>query len=87
MLRTAEAVTRQYGGLFPDNTVALRALPGVGAYTAEAIRAFAYDLPTLAMDTNLVRIFSRYYFGAKTPSLPRTIEKTLLEQMQSENRS
>lgn len=41
----------------------------MGPYTAEAIRAFAYGIPTLPFDTNLEKIFSRYYFGSRFKKL------------------
>ena len=47
------------GGALPSQTDALRALPGIGAYTAAAIRAFAFDLDDVPMDTNVRRIVER----------------------------
>lgn len=44
---------------FPDTFEALRALPGVGDYTAGAIASFAYDLPYPAMDGNVYRVVAR----------------------------
>lgn len=65
LLAAARKVATDFGGIFPKETEALRTLPGVGPYTAEAIRAFAYGIPTLPFDTNLEKIFSRYYFGSR----------------------
>ncbi len=65
MLACAKIVTEKYHGLFPQDTEALQKLPGIGPYTAQAIRAFVYDIPTLSFDTNLEKIFSRYYFGSR----------------------
>lgn len=65
LLAAARKVVADFGGIFPKETEALRTLPGVGPYTAEAIRAFAYGIPTLPFDTNLEKIFSRYYFGSR----------------------
>lgn len=69
LLAAAKKVTAEFGGVFPKETEALRTLPGVGPYTAEAIRAFAYGIPTLPFDTNLEKIFSRYYFGSRFQKL------------------
>jgi A/G-specific adenine glycosylase len=55
----AKAVVRRHGGKIPSDTAALRALPGVGPYTASAIRAFAFDLDDLPEDTNVRRIAAR----------------------------
>lgn len=63
MLKTAKIVREEYNGNFPKETKKLIKLPWIGEYTAEAIRAFAFDIKTLSFDTNLIKIFSRYYYG------------------------
>lgn len=55
----ASAIVREHGGRIPRETASLRALPGVGAYTAAAIRAFAYDLDDLPVDVNVGRVLGR----------------------------
>lgn len=55
----ARAVVREHGGKIPRDAAALRALPGIGAYTASAIRAFAYDLDDLPVDVNVGRVLRR----------------------------
>ena len=47
------------GGVFPSDEAALRALPGVGAYTAAAVAAIAFDRPATPVDGNIARIVSR----------------------------
>lgn len=65
LLAAAKKVSGEFAGVFPKETELLRTLPGVGPYTAEAVRAFAYGIPTLPFDTNLEKVFSRYYFGSR----------------------
>ncbi|MBV8246304.1 MAG: A/G-specific adenine glycosylase [Candidatus Eremiobacteraeota bacterium] len=62
----------------PQETEALRSLPGVGPYTAAAIRVFAFELDDVAMDTNLRRVTHRLKFGIEYPPLAsaRTIDET-----------
>jgi A/G-specific adenine glycosylase len=60
--RVAEAVVERFDGVIPHDAASLRELPGVGPYTASAIRAFAFDLDDLPVDTNVRRIVER--FGA-----------------------
>ncbi len=48
------------GGTFPVTAAALRALPGVGPYTAAAIASFAYDEPVAVVDGNVYRVLARY---------------------------
>lgn len=60
MLReTARAVIADHGGEFPSDEDALMKLPGVGHYTAGALRAFAFNLPAAVVDGNVARVLSR----------------------------
>ena len=63
----ARAVVERHGGRLPDDTAALRALPGIGAYTASAVRAFAFELDDAAVDVNLRRVIHRVAFGLEHP--------------------
>lgn len=63
----AQSVCAQYGGALPSTTAALLALPGIGAYTASAVRAFAFDLDDVALDTNVRRVTHRIAFGLELP--------------------
>lgn len=62
-------VTNAYDGKFPVHEKDLLALPGIGAYTAAAISAFAYGQRCVVVDTNVERVISRIYH-IKTP-LPK----------------
>lgn len=62
----AKVVAEQMGGKFPTTAQDLRALPGVGAYTAGAIAAIAYDEKQAAMDANAERVIARF-FAVDTP--------------------
>ncbi len=55
----ARAINLDHGGRFPSDLAALRALPGIGDYTAAAIRAIAFDQPAVVVDGNIERIMSR----------------------------
>ena len=57
--RAAGILVREYGGKFPESYAALRALPGIGEYTAGAIASICFDLPTPAIDGNVLRIAAR----------------------------
>lgn len=60
MLReTARAVIAEHGGRFPNETSDLMALPGIGRYTAGALRAFAFGLPSVLVDGNVSRVLAR----------------------------
>ncbi len=55
----AQTVVERHAGRFPDEVEALRALPGIGAYTAGAIAAIAFGKPEAAIDGNVERVISR----------------------------
>jgi A/G-specific adenine glycosylase len=59
--RAAQVVASEMGGVFPTTAEGLRALPGIGAYTAGAIAAIAFDEPEAAMDANAERVIARYF--------------------------
>jgi A/G-specific adenine glycosylase len=57
----ARALVESHGGLFPVNESALRELPGIGAYTAAAIAAIAFDQAATPVDGNIERVIARLY--------------------------
>src|SRR5882757_2350435 len=57
----ARVVAEQQGGRFPEDEAALLALPGIGRYTAAAIRAIAFDHPASAVDGNVERVIARLF--------------------------
>jgi A/G-specific adenine glycosylase len=57
----AMAVLRDHGGVFPDSEQGLRALPGIGPYTAAAISAIAFGRRTMPVDGNIERVVSRLF--------------------------
>jgi A/G-specific adenine glycosylase len=59
----ANTIVERHGGIVPDSFDELRALPGVGEYTAGAILAFAYGQRAVALDTNVRRVLARYDAG------------------------
>lgn len=52
---------------FPKEMEELQKIPGVGPYTAAAIRNFAFNLPTPCLDTNIRRVLHRAFFGWENP--------------------
>ena len=57
----ARAVVERHGGRFPSAAAELRKLPGIGAYTAAAIAAIAFDEPVAAIDGNVERVIARLH--------------------------
>jgi A/G-specific adenine glycosylase len=61
-----EAVTR-YGGALPSDEETLLSFKGIGAYTAGAIRSFAFGERAAILDTNVARVLFRVFVGAGDP--------------------
>ena len=57
--KAAQVVAEQHHGTLPDDPDALRALPGVGRYTAGAVASIAFDRPEPVLDGNVKRVLSR----------------------------
>lgn len=57
--RAAEAMVARHQGRVPVDRADLLALPGIGPYTARAVRVFAYELDDAVVDTNVARILAR----------------------------
>ena len=77
LLACARVVARDHGGVFPDTETALRALPGVGDYTAAAVAAIAFDRAANVVDGNVERVTARLH-AVETP-LPAA--KPLLKRL------
>jgi A/G-specific adenine glycosylase len=63
--RAASEIVERHGGEVPGDDVALQALPGVGPYTARAVRSFGFGHDVAAVDTNGVRVLARSVAGAR----------------------
>ena len=57
--KAARVIMTQHGGEFPRDYAAIRALPGVGDYTAGAVASICFDAPEPAVDGNVLRVLSR----------------------------
>ncbi len=64
---SATIIVERHDGQVPDTTDALRALPGVGEYTAAAIQAFAFGRRSVVLDTNVRRVLVRTQEGRALP--------------------
>ena len=74
--KAAKAIVSQYGGQLPADLDKLRALPGIGDYTAGAIASIAFGIPAAAVDGNVERVICRWDAIAEevgTPAVRREI--------------
>jgi A/G-specific adenine glycosylase len=79
---SAQAITERHGGVVPDSLAELRALPGVGSYTAAAVASFAFGQRHAVLDTNVRRVLARLMSGAlRPPPSPAAMETKLAETL------
>ncbi|WP_199720132.1 A/G-specific adenine glycosylase [Pseudokineococcus lusitanus] len=74
----AVALVERHDGVVPEDADALRALPGVGAYTAAAVASFAHGQRHAVVDTNVRRVHARLVTGAAQPAPALTAAETAL---------
>ncbi|MEI7433790.1 MAG: A/G-specific adenine glycosylase [Methanomicrobiales archaeon] len=73
-LRTiAGLVISEFSGIIPDDETVLSGFPGIGKATAGSIVAFAFDRPTVFIETNIRRVFIHCFFGDQVPVSDREI--------------
>jgi A/G-specific adenine glycosylase len=79
--QAAQAAVREYGGALPCSVSELERLPGIGANTAGAIVAYAFDEPAVFIETNIRTVFIHHFFHDQTDVSDRAIlalvQKTL----------
>ncbi|MDL2324587.1 A/G-specific adenine glycosylase [Ruminococcaceae bacterium OttesenSCG-928-A16] len=81
--KAAKVVVAEYGGELPANYELLKKLPGIGEYTAGAIASIAFGLPQVAVDGNVLRVFSRLLASKADIAKPET-KKVLSVQVQAQ---
>lgn len=64
----ARETVERYGGALPSDDEALRGFKGIGAYTAGAIRSFAFRQRAALVDTNVARVLFRVFVGRGDPT-------------------
>lgn len=81
-----KAVVQQHSGKLPQDEAALRALPGIGPYTAAAIAAIAFDKKAVVVDGNVERVMARLFaVEEKLPAAKKTLH-ALAERCLPNNR-
>lgn len=78
--KAAQQIVSAYGGVFPRDYGSVRSLPGIGPYTAGAICSIAFDLPTPAVDGNVLRVVARLWDDGTpidTPEMKQAVTQAL----------
>src|SRR5262245_14829250 len=69
---SARSIVERHSGRVPASYDALRALPGIGSYTAAAVASFAYQQRHAVLDTNVRRVLARLIAGKEFPAKAQT---------------
>lgn len=64
--KAAQIIMKDFGGQLPDDPRVLVELPGIGPATAASMCAFAYNKPTLFIETNIRAVYINFFFSEKT---------------------
>jgi A/G-specific adenine glycosylase len=70
MHKAAQAVVRDYQGIFPRTAEGLRKLPGIGEYTSSAVASIAFGEPVAVVDGNVERVLLRVFPESQKPAAP-----------------
>ncbi len=78
--KAAQVICEQYDGVLPADYERLKALPGIGAYTAGAIASIAYGIPVPAVDGNVLRVMKRIT-GSRDDITKEAVKRKLFEDL------
>ena len=85
--KAAQVIVNGHAGEFPKTYEELKALPGIGAYTAGAIASISFEEPVPAIDGNVLRVAARY-FGVRedigSPAVQRKIRSLVADSLPSQ---
>ncbi|MFW9879467.1 MAG: A/G-specific adenine glycosylase [Candidatus Thorarchaeota archaeon] len=81
--KIAEIIIKNYNGKLPDSVEVLKKLPQIGHNTASSIVSFAFNKPTIFIETNIRRVYIYFFFPGKNkitdkeiiPILEKTLDK------------
>lgn len=82
--KAAVQMMEEHGGVFPQDFDSIRALSGIGDYTAGAIASTAFSLPFPAIDGNVFRIMSRICLDEgdiSTPAMKKRVRDWVMAEM------
>lgn len=77
IVNACRMIMERFGGEVPSDMDALTSLPGVGRKTANVIRAFAFGIPSIPVDTHVFRVANR--LGLAQGKTPEAVERQLMQ--------
>jgi A/G-specific adenine glycosylase len=85
LLACAKEVVAKHHGTIPEDELTLKELPGIGVYTASAIRAFAYTKSSVLIETNVRTVFTHTFFPNKEKVLDSELLPLIEQSVPNEN--
>lgn len=83
--QSAQKITTQHNECLPEDEDALRSLPGVGPYTASAVRAFAFNIPVTLVETNVRTVYLHHFFEDEEDVDEEAIQKMVSKTRDTKN--
>lgn len=83
--RCAEVVVTDHDGTLPSSIAELEKLPGIGRYSARAVAAFAYSVPSAFIETNIRAVFIHHFFHGREKVHDREITPLVEVSLEHEN--
>ena len=80
--KAAQQVMQEFGGVFPRTYKEIRALAGIGDYTAGAVASICFDLPEPAVDGNVLRVYTRLLCDSRCTD-DMAVRKDIREQLRA----
>lgn len=85
MYQMAKIVVNEHDGILPDQESILQTFPGIGPATAASICAFAFNKPTIFIETNIRTVFIDYFFKDKTVVTDKEIMPLIKASVDNDN--
>jgi A/G-specific adenine glycosylase len=82
--KIATLITTQHAGILPDDPTILETFPGIGKATARSIVAFAYNKPTVFIETNIRTVFIYFFFKDQTSVTDKELEPLIKASVSTE---
>lgn len=81
----AQAIEKEHNGVVPREEAVLCALPGIGPYTAGAVRAFAYNEPVTIIETNIRTVYLHHFFADQERVTDAQVREVVTQTLDNEN--
>ena len=83
--KIAQIVVADHGGMLPQEPEILETFPGIGKATARSIAAFAFNLPTTFIETNIRTVFIYFFFKNRTDVHDKELEPLILKTVDNKS--